>query len=51
MLHNCCQNGKIDIPKMPPFSENLQMLFTKGDRLSKRFFEHIDQYNSSTAFA
>jgi hypothetical protein len=27
------------------------MLFTKGDRLSNRFFEHIRQYNSATAFA
>jgi hypothetical protein len=51
MLHNCCQNGKIEIPKTPPFSEKLRMLFTKRDRLSKRLFEHIDQYNSATAFA
>jgi hypothetical protein len=51
MLHNCFQNGKIDIPKTLPFPEKLRMLFTTGDRLSNRFFEHIDQYNSGTAFA
>jgi len=51
MLHNCCHNGKIDIMNTPPYPEKLRMLFTKGDRLSKRFFEHIRQYNSATAFA
>ncbi|XP_064643098.1 uncharacterized protein LOC135497266 [Lineus longissimus] len=48
---NCCHNGKVSLPPLPPYPPELQNLFMANDAQSKNFMENIRQYNSSVSFA
>ena len=48
---NCCHNGKIHLPPLFSYPDELKELLTSGDAASKNFLEFIRQYNSAFAFA
>jgi len=48
---NCCHNGKVQLPPLSPYPEELNNLLCSGDEQSKNFQDNIRQYNSALSFA
>jgi len=46
----CCHSGKISLPPLQPVPIELHNLLTSQDPLSKKFRQHIHQYNNALAF-
>ena len=48
---NCCHKGKVDLPPLDPYPDELKALLTYNDTESTHFLDNIRQYNSSMSFA
>lgn len=48
---NCCHKGKVTLPPLAPYPQELMQLLTQNTPESCNFRDHIRQYNSSVAFA
>ena len=48
---NCCHNGKVSLPPLSPYPQELKNLLTQNNAQSRNFKENIRQYNSAVAFA
>ena len=48
---NCCHNGKVFLPQLFPYPDELRELLIGNDEKSKNFQDNIRQYNSAMAFA
>ena len=48
---NCCHNGKVSLPPLSPYPQEMQDLLTKNNSQARNFRENICQYNSAMAFA
>jgi hypothetical protein len=49
--HNCCHGGKVQLPPLAPYPQQMKELLTLNTAQSCNFREHIRRYNSSVAFA
>ncbi|KAK7089794.1 hypothetical protein V1264_024238 [Littorina saxatilis] len=49
--HNCCHKGKVQLPPLATYPQEIEQLLTRNTPQSLNFREHIRQYNSSLAFA
>ena len=47
----CCHGGKVLLPPLAPYPEDLRQLLTSQNVESRKFLKYIRQYNSSLAFA
>ncbi|KAF2346952.1 hypothetical protein FHG87_022290 [Trinorchestia longiramus] len=50
-LLNCCHNGKVSLPLLQEYSENLRLLFDADGAKGSNFRQNIRNYNSAFAFA
>lgn len=48
---NCCHKGKVTLPPLASYPEELRLLLTIHTAQSRNFCQYIRQYNSSLAFA
>ena len=48
---NCCHNGKVSLPPLQEYPENLRLLFDADNAESSNFRHNIRKYNSAFAFA
>ena len=48
---NCCHNGKVSLPQLSSYPEELKDLLMSNSSQAKNFKENIRQYNSAFAFA
>ena len=48
---NCCHNGKVSLPNLREYPEQLRRFFEGNDRERTNFREYIRNYNSAFAFA
>ena len=48
---NCCHNGKVSLPELSPYPEELKDLLINNSVQAKNFRDYIRQYNSAFAFA
>ena len=48
---NCCHNGKVSLPDLSPYPQELHELLTGNSSKSRNFQENIRRYNSGMAFA
>ncbi|KAF2355516.1 hypothetical protein FHG87_013728 [Trinorchestia longiramus] len=48
---NCCHNGKISLPPLQEYPENLRLLFDADGAEGSNFTQNIRNYNSAFAFA
>ena len=48
---NCCHSGKVDMPPVTQYPEQLRGLLTANDATSRHFLDNIRKYNSSVAFS
>ena len=51
LLHSCCHSGKIKTPPLMPYPDEFKDLLTGTSQASRKFREHIRQYNCANAFA
>uniref|UniRef100_A0A914V163 Helitron helicase-like domain-containing protein n=1 Tax=Plectus sambesii TaxID=2011161 RepID=A0A914V163_9BILA len=47
----CCQTGKVQLPDLQPYPNELKQLLLGQDRSSQNFWDNIRSYNSALAFA
>ena len=47
----CCHGGKVLLPPLAPYPEDLRQLLTSQNAQTRNFLKNIRQYNSSLAFA
>ena len=48
---NCCHNGKVSLPPLQDYPEDLRLLFDADNAESSNFRHNIRKYNSAFAFA
>ena len=48
---NCCHNGKVSLPPLQEYPENLRLLFDADNAEGSNFSQNIRKYNSAFAFA
>ncbi|KAF2369120.1 hypothetical protein FHG87_000128 [Trinorchestia longiramus] len=48
---NCCHNGKVSLPPLQEYSENLRLLFDAHGAEGSNFRQNIRNYNSAFTFA
>ena len=48
---NCCHNGKVSLPELSLYPEELKDLLINDSMQAKKFRHYIRQYNSTFAFA
>ena len=50
-LFKCCHNGKVQLPDLSPYPDELKVLLLGNSAEAKNFQTHIRQFNSAFSFA